>query len=100
MSGKVLVIGEPELVTAYRMLGCETLEASTPAQLLEELEKNSARGDVSIILLSQELSEPVRDEVDRIIEKSGKIISYLPTLRKRGEPVDLRKMMLRALGFG
>lgn len=100
MSGKVLVIGEPELVTAYRMLGCETLEATDPETLVREVEKNAARDDISIILLSQEVSEPVREDIDKIIEKTGKIISYVPTLRKPGEPVDLRKMMLKALGFG
>lgn len=100
MRGKVLVVGEPELVTAYRMLGCETIEASGPEDVLKVLENNVARDDIGAILVSQEAAEPVRDEIDKIIEKSGKIISFIPTLRKPGEPVDFRKMMLKALGFG
>ena len=99
MEGKVLVIGDEETVTACRLIGCEGIVAMDPDDLLLKLESNVARDDVSVILVAQDLAEPVSDEIDRIISRTKKIISFLPTSRSRGKPVNMRELLLRALGF-
>ncbi|MEM1620045.1 MAG: V-type ATP synthase subunit F [Fervidicoccaceae archaeon] len=100
LQGKIVVIGGEDLATAYGLLGCETRIASSPDELLSVLEEVVAADDVALILISQELSEPVRGEVDALIARTKKIISYIPTPTSEGRPIDMRKLLLKALGFG
>jgi len=100
LNQKVLVIAEVDTATIYRMLGCEVIEVDDPEKLVRELKANEKREDIGIILLSNELSKPVKQEINGIIAKSDKLISFIPTQRSKGEPVDMRKLLLKALGFG
>uniref|UniRef100_A0A7J3ZIY0 V-type ATP synthase subunit F n=1 Tax=Fervidicoccus fontis TaxID=683846 RepID=A0A7J3ZIY0_9CREN len=99
MEGKVLVIGDEETVTACRLIGCEGIVASDPDDLLLKLESNAVREDVAVILVARDLAEPVSDEINRVISRSKKIISFLPTSKSKGKPLNMRELMLRALGF-
>ena len=97
---KVLVIADEETCMMYRMVGCETISVSDPDELISALKASLTRDDLAVILVSQELGEPVREEIEKAIATSKSIISYLPTPRSEGKPVDMRRLLLRALGVG
>ena len=98
--GSVIVIGDEATVMMYRSIGCQGIIVSNPFDLLKKVELYARRSDVTVILVIQDLSEPVRTEIERIMEKTGKIISYIPTPRSAGQPVNMRKILMKALGFG
>ncbi len=97
---KVLVIADEETCMIYRIVGCDYIAVRNPDELLNALKASLSREDVEVILLSQELGEPVREDVEKIISETGKVISYVPSPRSPGAPVDMRGLLLRALGMG
>lgn len=98
-TGGVLVISDELTASMYRTIGCEVIEVSNPSELVKSLESNIMRDDLSLILISKELAEPVMDQVDRIIPRSKPYISFIPPFGRMEKPIDLRKMLLQALGM-
>ncbi|MEM1605554.1 MAG: V-type ATP synthase subunit F [Desulfurococcaceae archaeon] len=98
-TGGVLVISDELTASMYRTLGCEVIEVSNPDELVKSLEANIMRDDLSLILISKELAEPVIDQVDKIISRSKPYVSFIPSYGKIEKPLDLRKMLLQALGM-
>jgi len=99
MEGRVLVVADEETALACRLAGFEAEVARDPDELLAKLEAGLARDDVSVILLAKELAEPVEAEVESIVRRARKIISYLPTPKSERKPVDMRRLLMKALGL-
>ena len=98
---KLAVIGDEHLVLAYRMLGAETFVAHTAEEMMEILKELLAREDIGVILVTRDLVEPVMEDFSRIASRvKPPIVSILPTMKAPGEPVDMRKLLMKALGVG
>lgn len=98
--GGVLVIADEKTALVYRAVGCETVIVKSPQELLEALEANLLRDDISTVLLSRRLSEPVVKEVEKMISRAASSIAYIPDYGERAEPMDIRRFVLRMLGLG
>lgn len=97
--GGVLVISDEITLSMYRTVGCEIIEVSSPDELLKNLEANIMREDLSLILVSKELAEPVMDRVEKVMARSKVYISFIPSYGKIERPIDLRKALMQALGM-
>lgn len=98
--GKVVVIGGTDTVIMMKSIGCIGIEERDPEKVVQLAELYSKRPEVGIILIEKSIGEIVYDELDLIRKKTGKIISLLPTISSGFEPVDMKKLVMRALGFG
>ncbi len=96
----IVVIGDKETVLIYRNIGCIGIEVSNPPELLNAVDIYSRKDDVGVILVVQDIAEPVKPEIEKIMDKTGKSISYIPSPHIRGEPIDMQKLLMKALGFG
>ncbi len=98
--GSIVVVVEEALTIMFKSINCMAVEASNPGELVDTVDKYARRDDVAIILVQRDLAEPVMDDIEKIMDKTGKIISYIPSPRSPGEPVDMRALLMKALGFG
>jgi V/A-type H+-transporting ATPase subunit F len=98
--GGIVVVGDKTTVMMYKTIGCIGVEVSNPNQLLEAVDAYARRADVSLILVVQDISLPVREEIEKIMRVTGKIVSYIPSIFTQGEAVDMQKLLMKALGFG
>ena len=70
------VIGDMEMVTGFRLVGVEGVEATSADEADQALTKALARNDLAIIIISEEFS--VQPQMHELIEK---------TRRERREPL-------------
>ncbi|MEM0021740.1 MAG: V-type ATP synthase subunit F [Fervidicoccaceae archaeon] len=100
MEGKVVVIGNADLVTMYRSIGCLGEVQRNPTEAIKLIEVYANRNDISLILVEKDLGEVISKEIDRIRRRTGKIIFLLPSPRSGFAPSNMRELVLKALGFG
>ncbi len=96
-----MVLGDPYFVTSFRMLGAESVEVEDSSHLVGELERLTAREDVGLILVARVLAEPVMDKVSPFLSRTRPPLVFLiPTPASPGKPVDMKALLMRALGMG
>lgn len=98
--GKVVVIGNADIVAMYRSLGCFGEVERNPSEALKLIDAYANRSDVSLILVEKDLGEVISKDIDRIRRRTGKIIFLLPSPRTEFAPSNMRELVLKALGFG
>ena len=98
---KVAVVADPYTVYALRLLGVVGLPASDPREAAQRLRDAAVREDIGLVLLSSEYYDDVEEEVRRVIqERPDLIVARLPTVREPGQPMNVQKELLKALGMG
>jgi V/A-type H+-transporting ATPase subunit F len=99
-TGKIVVIGNPDIVAMYRSLGCLGEIQRNPNEAAKLIDTYANRSDISLILVEKDLGEVIAKEIDRIRRKTGKIILLIPSPRSEFAPSNIRELVLKALGFG
>src|SRR5512143_847586 len=67
------VIGDNNMITGFRLVGIEGVEATSLDEAKQALIKVLKRSDVAIVIVSQAFSSqyPIRDEIDRVRRERG-----------------------------
>ncbi len=91
---RVIAIGDKIFVNAFRLVGAEGVEVSSPQEMLEELRRAIASGDVGLVLLSDEMASQVRRELAIIKGKHAVPLIYeLPSPGSSPKEVDYMEMV-------
>ena len=99
--GKILVIGDKYTVNLFRLIGTESIILDDPLKLEETLVKLRKREDLDLILISNDLYTPVKEKIDSILlEQKKPLITVIPSPFSESKPVDVKGLILKALGFG
>jgi len=59
------VIGDRNMVTGFKLVGVEGTEVGSPDEAKQALSKTLARSDLAIIIISEEFSTQIREEIDK-----------------------------------
>jgi len=95
------VLGDRYTVSLFRLLGTEGKIIDDPLTIEEQLKEIRKREDLDIVLITKDVYEPVREKVDNFIAVNKKpLIGVIPSPFSEATPIDVRKIILRALGFG
>jgi vacuolar-type H+-ATPase subunit F/Vma7 len=80
-------IGDSELITGFRLVGVEGVETLTQNDAKQALEKALSRTDLALIIISEEFSAKMREEIDnfRSIRISPLIVEIPSRLGPKGE---------------
>ena len=98
---RLVVVADPYTVYAFRLLGAEGRPVRDPREAEEALRELEAREDVGLILLSAELFDDVEEAVRGLeARRPDLVVARLPTVREPGEPMNVQKELLKALGMG
>ncbi|MDT7872073.1 MAG: V-type ATP synthase subunit F [Sulfolobaceae archaeon] len=99
--GKVVVLGDRYTVNLFRMIGTEGLVLDDPLNLEDTLVKLKKREDIDLILVANDLYNPVKEKIESlVIDQKKPLITVIPTPFSQGQPLDVKGLILRALGFG
>lgn len=99
--GKVVVVGDRYTVNLFRMIGAEGLVLDDPLSLEDTLVKLKKREDIDLILVANDLYNPVKEKIESlVIDQKRPLITVIPTPFSQGKPLDVKGLILKALGFG
>ncbi|MCE4606147.1 MAG: hypothetical protein F7B59_02295 [Desulfurococcales archaeon] len=100
--GKIVVLGDKHTLLPFRLAGAEVREASSWDEAKSVISSDLAgEKDVSIVLLAAHLiPEEKRGEFRSLASKVDFTLVSLPTKWAPPKPVDMKKLLLEALGFG
>lgn len=99
---KTIIIGLREEVFPFRTLGTEAILVKDSKEVLKTLEELVEKKDeIGLILITKDAASGVLREVEDIANRIREpIISIIPCGIKEVKPPDMRKLLMRALGFG
>jgi len=72
--------------------------SSTPEVALGEIKKLTEDSDVGLILVSDDISESINDELTALRTEKSTLVFALPAIGSKKTDVDYRKMLKKILG--
>ena len=96
--GKVVVIGDRETLPLFKSAGFTTVEAYSQAQALNIISRLQSSGDIVLIVVLKHIIDS-EDEFKAKTAGSRIPVFVLPTLWSPGEPLDVNKLLAKALGL-
>jgi len=95
---KIFTVGNKSFVTSFQLAGIPGVISSTPENALDEITKLTADSDVGLVLVSDDLSESINDELTALRTKKSTLVFALPATGSKKTEVDYRKMLKKILG--
>ena len=94
---KVITIGNKVFVTAFQLAGIPGKIVEDSKQALEEVNK-LINEKVGLILISDDMSNPINDQLTILRSKKSILVFSLPHSNSKKENVDYRAMLKKILG--
>ncbi len=99
MQGKVAVIGEKQIITAFRAIGFSTFYADTPALATDILRSLVKGGEYVVIYITEDIAEGMDEALEVLKNRPYPIVVPLPSLSKSGYGMQcIKKDVERAIG--
>ncbi len=95
---KIVTVGSKSFVTSFQLAGIAGKVSSSPETALGEIKKLTDDSDVGLILVSDDISESISDELTALRTKKSTLVFALPATGSKKTDVDYRKMLKKILG--
>ncbi|RDJ32662.1 MAG: ATPase [Crenarchaeota archaeon] len=95
---KIVTVGSRSFVTSFQLAGVPGVISETPEGALDEIKKLSGDSDVGLILVSDDISEPINDQLTALRAESSTLVFALPSVGSKKTEVDYRVMLKKILG--
>ena len=96
---KVFFIGDPLLISGYRMSGVQVMPVHSGAELVAAIESVLKMQDVGVVLVDHDYSSQVKDKVDQIKTKYSMPVLVEVPGRKTSATVDMKATVSRVMGL-
>ncbi len=95
---KIFTVGNKSFVTSFQLAGIPGVISATSENALDEIKKLTNDTDVGLVLVSDDLSEPITDELTVLRTKKSALVFSLPATGSKKTDVDYRLMLKKILG--
>ena len=98
-AGSVVVVGDRDTLPLFKAAGARVAEAYSEEDALKAVREAAASGDAAVIIVLKHVigdEESFREKVRGL----GVPVLILPTRRAEARPVDVNRLIARALGIG
>ena len=95
---KIVTVGSRVFVTSSQLAGIQGIIAETPEKALEQIKKLTEDSDVGLVLLSDDISEPINDQLTELRAEKSTLVFSLPSPGSEKAEVDYRAMLKKILG--
>lgn len=95
---KIVTVGSRSFVTSFQLAGVQGIIAETPEAAFDEIKKISDDSDVGLVLVSDDISEPINDQLTSLRAEKSTLVFALPSVGSQKTEVDYRVMLKRILG--
>ncbi len=95
---KIFTVGSKSFVTSFQLAGVPGVISETPENALTEIKKLTDDSDVGLVLVSDDISEPINDELTTLRAEKDTLVFALPAAGSEKTEVDYRVMLKKILG--
>lgn len=95
---KIVTVGSRVFVTSSQLAGIQGIVAETPDKALDEIKKLTDNSDVGLVLVSDDISGPINDELTSLRTEKSTLVFSLPAPGSEKVEVDYRLMLKKILG--
>jgi V/A-type H+-transporting ATPase subunit F len=95
---KVFTVGNKSFVTSFQLAGVPGIISETPQKAMDEIRKLTDDSDVGLVLVSDDISESIDDELTTLRAEKETLVFSLPSIGSKKSEVDYRVMLKKILG--
>ena len=95
---KIFTVGNKSFVTSFQLAGVPSIISETPQNALDEIKKLTDDSDVGLILVSDDITKSIDDELTALRAKKSTLVFALPSIGSGKVEVDYRVMLKKILG--
>ncbi|KAF6242217.1 ATPase, partial [Nitrosopumilus sp. b1] len=77
---KIVTVGSRSFVTSFQLAGVPGVITETPDQAYDEIKKLSDDSDVGLVLVSDDVSEPINDKLTALRAEKSTLVFALPSV--------------------
>lgn len=95
---KIVTVGNRVFVTSSQLAGIKGIIAETPQQTLDEIKKLTNDSEVGLVLVSDDVSNPISDKLTALRTEKSTLVFSLPSPGSKKVEIDYRKLLKKILG--
>ncbi len=95
---KVYTVGNKSFVTSFQLAGVPGIISESPQKALDEIRKLTDDSDVGLILVSDDISTSIDDELTALRAEKSTLVFALPAIGSEKTEVNYRVMLKKILG--
>ena len=95
---KIFTVGSKSFVTSFQLAGIQGIISETPDSALTEITKLTDDSDVGLVLVSDDITESINDELTALRAQKSTLVFALPATGSEKTEVDYRVMLKKILG--
>ncbi len=95
---KIFTVGDKSFVTSFQLAGVPGIISETPQNALEEIKKLTDDSDVGLILVSDDITKSIDDELTTLRAEKSTLVFALPSIGSEKTEADYRVMLKKILG--
>ncbi len=95
---RIVTVGARSFVTSFQLAGVSGIITETPEQALEEIKKLSEDSDTGLVLVSDDISGPINDQLTALRAEKSTLVFALPSIGSQKTSIDYRVMLKKILG--
>ena len=95
---KIVSVGSRVFVTSSQLAGIQGIIVENPDKALDEIKKLTDDSEVGLVLVSDDISDPINDELTALRAKKDTLVFSLPAPGSEKNEIDYRAMLKKILG--
>ena len=95
---KVFTVGSKSFVTSFQLAGVPGIISESPQKALDEIKKLTDDSDVGLVLVSDDITKSIDDELTALRAKKSTLVFALPSTGSEKTEVNYRVMLKKILG--
>ncbi|HUT05295.1 MAG TPA: V-type ATP synthase subunit F [Nitrosopumilaceae archaeon] len=95
---KIFTVGSKSFVTSFQLAGIPGVVSATSEMALDEIKKLTDDSDVGLVLVSDDITESINDELTKLRTEKSTLVFALPAIGSKKTEVDYRVMLKKILG--
>ena len=95
---KIFTVGSKSFVTSFQLAGIPGIISQTPEKALDEIKKLTDNAEVGLVLVSDDVTESINDELTALRAEKSTLVFALPSVGSQKTEVDYRVMLKKILG--
>jgi V/A-type H+/Na+-transporting ATPase subunit F len=95
---KIVTVGSRVFVTSFQLAGVQGVVVDSPEKAFEEIKQLTDDSDVGLVLVSDDISNPINDKLTELRTEKSTLVFSLPAPGSEKTEVDYRMMLKKILG--
>ena len=95
---KIYTVGSKSFVASFQLAGVPGVVSTTSDQALDKIRELTLDQDVGLVLVSDDIAEPITDELTALRTEKSTLVFALPAAGSAKTDVDYRAMLKKILG--